>query len=95
VAFGDADRTALLADFGVDVTYSATTVKGLLDEAPWDGLQTPYTNVSGVTRTVLVATGAISPAQSGSITVDGTAYTVVDTNPEPPDGRFTRILLKG
>ena len=96
MAFGDGDRAYLLGqDFGVDVVYSGTTVKGIIDEAPWDGLATPYQNASGTTRTVLIATGSISPAQAGSITVGGTAYTVVDAVPEPPDGRLTRVLLKG
>jgi hypothetical protein len=96
VAYGDSDRAYLLGqDFGVDVTYSGTTVDGQLDEVTEEML--PGINVVqlGLTRSALVATGSISPVAGNSITVDGGAYTVYEVRKEAPDGRLTRVFLAG
>ncbi len=93
MAFGDGDRAAMLADFGVTVIYAATTVKGIVDEVDEATLQGHVAPQLGRNKSVLVATGAISPAQGGTISVDGTNYTVHTVQEEPPDGRFVRVWL--
>ncbi len=96
MAYGDADRAYLLGqDFGVDVTAGAVTVKGQLDEQ-WEGVLPGQTmSQAALHRSVLIATGSLSLTQGGAITVDGGSYTVIDTQREPPDGRFTRVVLGG
>jgi len=42
---------------------------------------------------VLVKTGAITPAANDAITVDGVAHRVRESRPEPRDGKLTRIIL--
>jgi hypothetical protein len=94
VAFGDADLDYLLGnDFGVDVVYAGLTVDGQLDEVTEDMLAGHVVPQLGVTRTVLVATGSISPVAGQSITVDGTSYTVYEVRREAIDGRLTRVWL--
>jgi hypothetical protein len=94
VAFGDADRAYLLGnDFGVDVVYAGTTVDGQLDEVTEDMLQGHVVPQLGVTRTVLVATGSISPVAGQSIRVDDVSYTVYEVRREAIDGRLTRVWL--
>ena len=94
MAYGDADRAYLLGqDFGVDVTYSATTVSGIVDEVTDDMLPGVMVSQLGLIRSVLVATGSISPVAGQAITVDGTSYTVYEVRREAPDGRLTRVLL--
>jgi hypothetical protein len=94
VAYGDSDRAYLLGeDFGITVVYSGTTVVGQLDEVTEDMLAGHVVPQLGVTRTVLVATGSISPVAGQSITVDGTIYTVYEVRREAIDGRLTRVWL--
>ena len=94
MAFGDGDRAYLLGqDFGVDVTYGGTTVKGIVDEMDEAALAGQAVSQLGRQRSVLIATGSLSPDPEGSITVDGTTYVVYDVREEPPDGRFTRVFL--
>jgi hypothetical protein len=96
VAFGDEDLPFMLGnDFGVDVIYSGTTVDGILDEATEDMLQGHVVPQLGVTRTVLIATGSISPVAGQTISVDGTTYTVYEVRREAIDGRLTRVWLQG
>jgi hypothetical protein len=93
--FGDADFNTLLADMGRDTVYSGVTVKGIMDELPWDGMGTQYQTMSGTHRSILVKAGALSPVQGGTITHDGNSYTVIDVSPEAIDGLGTRIWVKG
>lgn len=94
MAYGDSDRAYLLgADFGVDVTYSGTTVDGHLDEVTEEML--PGVNIVqlGIKRSALIATGSITPVAGNAITVDGGSYTVYAVYREGPDGRLTRVFL--
>ena len=95
MAYGDSDRAYLLGqDFGVDVTHNATTVKGQLDEVTEDMLGGVVPTL-GLLRSVLVATGSISPVAEDSITVDGGSYKVYAVREEAPDGRLSRVFLAG
>ena len=94
MAYGDADRAYLLGeDFGVTVVYSGTTVVGQVDEVTDDMLQGHVIPQLGVTRSVLVATGAINPVAGQTISVDAVTYTVYEVRKEAPDGRLTRVFL--
>jgi hypothetical protein len=96
VAFGDSDRAYLLGqDFGVTVVYSGTTVVGQLDEVTEEMLMGQAVSQLGLTRSVLIATGSVSPVAGVAITVDGGSYTVYDVRREGIDGRLTRVLLAG
>lgn len=96
MAYGDADRAYLLGqDFGVDVIYGGTTVDGQLDEVTDDMLPGQMVSQLGLIRSVLIATGSVSPVAGQSITVDGSSYTVYEVRTEAPDGRLTRVFLAG
>lgn len=92
------DVTAMLADakalgIAVSVVHSGTTVNGVLDDGT--GVQT---DDSGLVMeieplSVLVKTGAITPAPNDQLTVDGVTYRVREIRPEPRDGKMTRLIL--
>lgn len=82
-------------DFGVSVTYSGTTVVGMVDEQDESTLPGSMVGQVARMRSVLVATGAISPVAGVAITVGGGSYTVYEVREEPPDGRLTRVYLAG
>lgn len=95
MAFMDEDRDALLADFGVDVTVGADTVKGLYDldeligEAP-EGLQLAGTEE----LVVAIAPLPASFVRDATITVEGVGSRVIrKLAPWPPDGRFTAMVV--
>lgn len=90
--FGAADLDALLADMGVSVTYSGTTVKGLLDNADTvdtdgSGMQVPTGR-----QVCRIKTGALTIPIDATVVVDGTNYVVQDTQLEG-DGAYTRLIL--
>jgi hypothetical protein len=94
VSFGDDDLAYMLGeDFGVDVVYSGTTVKGIVDEMDEAMLAGHMVSQVGRIRSVLVKTGSIAPVPEGSITVNGTVFKVYDVREEAPDGRLTRVFL--
>lgn len=95
MAFMDEDRDALLADFGVDVTVGADTVKALYDiaeligEAP-EGLQLAGTEELVVPKTPLPA----SFVRDATMVIEGVGNRVIrKLAPWPPDGRFTAIVV--
>jgi hypothetical protein len=92
------DLTAILADaktkrIAVSVVHGTTTVNGILDDGT--GVQTDESGLAMEIEplSVLVKTGAITPAANDAITVDGVAYRVREIRPEPRDGKATRIIL--
>ena len=92
------DLTTILADakvvgIAVSVVHGTTTVNGILDDGT--GVQTDESGLAMEIEplSVLVKTGAITPAANDAITVDGVAYRVREARPEPRDGKLTRIIL--
>ncbi len=86
----DADRTDLLADFGVTATYGASTFTVIIE--------TEYVEAEGVAgyKPVLIArtkdTDAASVVIGGTITVNSVNYTVQVIQ---ADGTgFTRLILE-
>ncbi len=95
MVFMDEDRDALLADFGVDVTVGAETVKGIYDideligEAP-EGLQVAGTEELVVAKAPLPA----SFVREAPVTILGVGTRVIrKLAPWPPDGRFTGMVV--
>jgi len=77
------DRSILLADFGVDVTFGASTIKGIFDNdhAPVDaggGVQFSIQQAMLVCRTVDLS----GVAEGSLVTISGTDYAVVDIQPD-------------
>ena len=97
MAFGDADRDVFLetAVHGVAVVFGATTTTGIYDEQTVEVLDGQVMGQLAIEKSVRVKTGAFTPTLSSSITVNSVAYTIRDFRELPPDGRFTRIALKG
>ena len=97
--FGDEDRDTFLDDMGIVVRYGSKCTKGLLDEE-----EEVETDESGgqvlVIRTVLeVNTGEFSRGGKlfgltvgGTITADGTSYTIHDKRLKD-DGAFTVLVI--
>ena len=86
------DIDLMLAEFGVDVTVGATTVKGLLDIADESLLQGQAADFLGKTHSITVKTGALPGLEEGvAITADGIALQVMRTQ-QIDDGALTVIL---
>lgn len=86
------DLDALLADLGVDVTKSGTTVKGLRDEDDNVGQDPGGQDVLLRRTSVILKTGALSVSIEDSITVDGAQVVVRDVQ-LLDDGKLTRVIL--
>lgn len=86
------DINALLADLGVDVTKSGTTVKGLRDEDDVVGQDESGQELIVRRTSVVIKTGALSLAIDDAITVDGAAVRVRDVQ-LMEDGKLTRVIL--
>lgn len=93
MSFGDADLAYMLGqDFGYDVVYSGTTVKGQLDRRTVEVLQGTGGGVLAQDISVLVKKGSISPAIGSTLTVNSVSYTVRDILDE--DESLTRLHLQ-
>ncbi len=86
----DADRTVMLADFGVTLTKSGNSITVILDKG-----YVEFNEVSGYKPVAMARTtdvSALSIAVTDAVTVDGVSYTVQVLQ---DDGSgFTQLVLE-
>ena len=93
MAFGDGDLVSMLADFGVPVVFSGTTVNGILDTSDFrDPQAQQMVDIVGKHRMVTIKTGSISPVNESLLTVGGTSYQVRDIL-QSADGSLTHLFV--
>jgi len=81
------DRTPFFADFGIDATVGAGTVRGIFDNAYQDA----FSLVPGTAPVFMCASADVSSVDVGdSITINATAYSVTEVR---PDGTGMTVLV--
>lgn len=81
------DRTPFFADFGIDATVGAGTVRGIFDNAYGEA----FGLVSGTTPAFTCSTADVSDVDVGeSITINAVAYSVTEVR---PDGTGVTVLV--
>ena len=81
---------AFLADFGVEATLAAASVRALVDTESVIELGGVVTQAP---TALLVSSDAASAAPGQAFVASAVTYTVRQVLREPPDGAFTRLVL--